>query len=252
MQRDRQSAEPHGRPSAAASAASRSRPSSASVELIRFARPKPGVNLLTIRGFSPNTSPEKLHQIFSECGLIDNLVIYKSDDRSRGSWATVQYFSSGECSLCLHSNNGRVVDGAFLSVYPMPSGTNRSQRPAEDVPQLSASKGIDMMNHFVGFSKWSHEVLSIRWQALQGVTANGQQRPAAEAVARVRVSCPGGVTIELEGVGTPGEGGQLGHAPKQAVTNALKAALCGLAIVRWPSGKVAVRLLPEPSVDAAG
>ena len=84
MQRDRQSAEPHGRPSAAASAASRSRPSSASVELIRFARPKPGVNLLTIRGFSPNTSPEKLHQIFSECGLIDNLVIYKSDDRSRG------------------------------------------------------------------------------------------------------------------------------------------------------------------------
>eukprot|EP00966_Prymnesium_polylepis_P168404 3893560-Prymnesium_polylepis.1 len=203
-------------------------------ELIRIARTPAGANLLTIRGISPHTSADKLHETFSECGLIDNLSIYRSDDRGADTYALVQYYSAGECLSCLHCNHGRIVDGRRLDVRK--TGTLRmTQRPADEAPQLAACKAIDIMNHFVGALRWSHEVLSLERLPLSAVAViNGQPQPEVRAVARVRVTVAGDVAIEREATGSsdgvacrsPGDAG--GAAKKAAVTNAVRAALQAL------------------------
>ncbi|KAL1500406.1 hypothetical protein AB1Y20_013063 [Prymnesium parvum] len=209
--------------------------------------PSEGANRVVVRGFPPKMTHEKLVRVFSECGLIATLVLYTPEDHTQMGYALVQYFSQSEFLQCIHMNDGRNIDGRQLHVYPLPADGKRDQALPEGVT-LPASKAIDMMNHFVGYARWSHEVLSVR---PLGAVSPGQSE--VQMSARVRVTCAGDVTIEQEGIGQ-GEGDSrdiVGQAMKKAVTNAVKAALSGLVILRWPCGKAVVRLLPDGSSSQA-
>jgi hypothetical protein len=113
------------------------------------------------------------------------------------------------------------------------------------------------MNHFIGFNCWSHSVTmveSVRASDLQdrAILQTAGCEKTAQAVARVCVVCPGGITVERQATGEGSSStafGAITRAHKTAVTNALHTALSSLAIVRWPSGKAVVRLLPGTEPD---
>jgi len=215
-------------------------------ELIRVAQhPQPGANWLGIRNISKSTSYEKLEACCREFGLVDTLVLNQDKD---GWWALVQYFSRAEAEDFQRSCDGRLLDSRQLRVSPVPAlAVTRTE-----VPRLRSARAVDMMNHFLGFHRWSHSITKHEsvpatqlpdgdavWGAVGDHTAH--------AMARVRVVCPDDIAVEREAFGTGSSHTAyeaLAYAHKAAVTNALHAALTCLAIVRWPSGKTVVRLLP--------
>lgn len=215
-----------------------------------------GSNLLVVQNISPLTSYEKLALCFSEFGLVSTIVLRCEDG---AQWATVQYFSRAECEAGKLCCDGRLLDNRRLRVYLLPPMEAGRSNP-HDAPVLRTSGAIEMMNHFIGFNQWSHSITQLEnlhaTDQVEAFVAETTKRGAkmARAIARVRVVCPGEVTVEREALGSSSSDAVCearSYAQKAAVTNALHAALACLAIVRWPSGKAVVRVLPSTNRGGA-
>ncbi len=232
-------------------------------ELIRLdRRPAPGCHMVSINALSPVTSYAKLRGCLEECGgLLDNLVLHRPD--STRQYAMAQFFCESDAERCRQQFDGRWIDGVRVDArrYNASGGRKRPRAlgsHAEGAPlALSISKAIDVMNHFVGCFGWSHEILELQPASLSrpdGGASGGSHQTTARHTARVRVRLRSGVEALGEGSGVgsgPSVGPALQQSKKSAVSNAVLHALGSLAIVRFASGKVAVRALGGGGAPAA-
>lgn len=240
------------------------------LEVIRLdRRPLSGHFCLSVNGIAPATNPTKLERCLREGGLLENLVIHRAPDRQ---WATAQYFCEADCEAVRQQCDGMVLDGRRINVAR--AGKLSSVR---GILPISASKAIDLMNHYVGFNRWSSEVVSLRRRDAANVgggdSEGGVGRRSGDNAfsACVRVMA-GGVIVEGvgdsdgvsegydEGVAFAAADGQPSMVPlvacarckKAAVTNALKAALGHLAIIRLPDGRVLVKVVESETGRQGG
>ena len=169
------------------------------------------------------------------------------------TWWHVQFFCQADCDRCRQQCDGIVLDGRRVALRRLTKGALSSNA---GVLSLSAAKAIDLMNHFVGFNRWSSEVVKL-WKPEAPESAAGR---SVAFSARVRVLVSGGVVVEgvSDSAATADAGDEGGPAAvgayatsarhkKAAVTNALKAALAQLAVVRFADGRTVVR-----AVEVAG
>ena len=264
-------------PNAAAAAAA------PTAELIRLDRlPSGWAHSVSIGRLAPSIDDERLAQVLSDCGgPVANLLLHCAPDRR---WATAQFFCEADAERFRTSCDGRPFAGQRIEVkrlYASRGGSSTAPTPAKRCPpgsaaptpalptqgdaalDMPASKAISVMNAYLGFGGWSHELLELTTEA-----DTGERAPTYKAKVRV---CARGTNVV--GVATSGGGASVGEASqvvseswqgagtrhcgllkKAAVTNALKAALQRLAIIRFPAnGKVAVRAIGpvETSDDLA-
>lgn len=238
-------------------------------ELIRLdVRPPAFAFMVSIDGISPITTYDKLKRCLAECGgLVDNLTLNRvldEHDQPTRQYALAQFYCASECERCRHELPMRYIDGNRVTVRRY-SGSAAATSGAA-TPRLTIAKAIDVMDHFVGFNQWAHELLELESAAPAYYDQRGAPRPpatgaelqvaaAAEQKARVRVHVrSSGLAVEGMAVhkAEPGGGGgaaaeslveRLAWTKKAAVSHAVLAALATLAIVRLPSGKVLVRRL---------
>lgn len=219
-------------------------------ELIRLdRRPTAWQFTVGVNGMAPTVTGDRLMQVASEGGgPVANCVLFQLPERA---WATVQFYCASDADRFQQQCDGRMLDGRRVEIGPLPESLK--SKPTNDAhlqdAGLPASKAIELVNHLLGFNGWTSEVLDI-------VPAPPPPPPSTDPGlprfrARVRVHLGG---VQAVGEGDTGELGaahqreqtHAGHAKKAAVTNALKAALARLAIIRFRSGKVVVRqLVPE-------
>ena len=216
------------------------------MELIRLdRRPLSGQFCLAVDGLAPSIDPAKLERCLRECGgPLENLIIHRAVDRQ---WATVQFFCEADCDRCRQQCDGMVLEGRRVAMRRLTKGALSSNA---GVLSLSAAKAIDLMNHFIGFNKWSSEVLEL-WKP----EAPESAASSCAFAARVRVFVSGDVVVE--GIGDSTASGDSGdecalaagaYSPsarckKAAVTNALKAALAQLVVIRFADGRTVVRVV---------
>lgn len=246
-------------------------------ELIRLDRP-PGDFCLAVSGLAPTLEISKLEGYLRELGggplwsIIDHVDSSNSDGRRR--WAMAFFYCESDAERCRRQCDGLVLSGRRLSanrLTKLRGGSSSSNHPAAAgrEPGIPASKAIDLMNHYVGFNQWSSEVLQLTTAVDDDHNSNNnganraEQGPMFVARMRVTIAC---AEIEVTAEATDGGFGSLPYAEsaaaaaadrsssaaqwerraqhkKAAVTNALKAALAKLAIIRLPCGKVVVRAL---------
>ena len=130
-------------------------------ELISLAhRPLAGENMRLVRNLSSKTLPERLRSCLCDMGLIDNVVLTRQEGRQ---WATIQFYSRLEAEACQRECDGRMIDGSRIRVTglaPSKAATEPSES-AKPLP-LSVDKAREVMNHFLGFSGWSHSITSTK------------------------------------------------------------------------------------------
>ena len=212
-------------------------------------RPGAGQHCVSIAGLAPGLDPSKLERFLRECGgPLENLIIHQSQYGERGSnFATAQFFCEMDRDRCVHNCDQRLLNGRWIQVTRQSKTGGWSSDGA--ILELPAAKAIELMNHFLGFNGWTSEILSLG--AVGEGTAIGFE---ARVVVRVASSDVESMASAVGDCGTcmaGAAGAEVGaRRKKTAVTNAVKAALARLAIIAFPSGKVAVRAIEMPA-DAA-
>jgi hypothetical protein len=242
-------------------------------ELIRLDR-RPGawLHCFNVNGVAPSVEADRLCKYATECGgPVCNFIMHTEAGGRR--WATVQFFCDSDAQRFCHNCNGRVVDGRRLEIRPLARTLTETAAAAADDGRgpvdVPAAKTVELVNHFVGFNNWSSQVLDIKQVEPAQTQPPPEQQPPPLAApppapnvptvptyrawARVVVA---GVTADGTGesngeVGCGSTSGtsahdraqRIGQAKKAAVTNAMKAALTTLVIIRLPTGKVVVRSL---------
>eukprot|EP00325_Prymnesiales_sp_UTEX-LB-985_P004762 CAMPEP_0174705396 /NCGR_PEP_ID=MMETSP1094-20130205/8640_1 /TAXON_ID=156173 /ORGANISM="Chrysochromulina brevifilum, Strain UTEX LB 985" /LENGTH=262 /DNA_ID=CAMNT_0015903557 /DNA_START=13 /DNA_END=801 /DNA_ORIENTATION=- len=223
------------------------------MELIRLdRRPLGGQFCVWVDGLAPSTDPAKLERcLIQRGGPLETLVVHQASDVQ---WATAQFFCEADCERCRQHCDGMVLDGRRVQVRRPTKGQRESSSMYNQ--SLSSIKAIDLMNHFLGFNGWSSEVLAL-WkpEAPDGVASSDIFS------ARVRVSVAGGIVVEgvsdsasTVDMAVGGGLADLAYAPsarhkKAAITNALRAALAQLVIIRFPDGRAVCRAV---EIDSGG
>lgn len=206
-------------------------------------------NCLQVGGISPRTSYEKLYARLSACGLLKQLQLHQNN---WGQFALAHFYSRAECESCRQQLDGCMLDERRLNVQRLNREFEGKLR-GQGQP-LKVCQAIDVANHFLGPTGWSHSVETLECQALRravppALTAEAQYR------ARVHVSGTGfHVTAEADGWATSDNERPWtaqGNARKAAISNALRMALSKMAIVRLASGKTLVQILQGTGSCAA-
>jgi hypothetical protein len=225
-------------------------------ELIRLDRPPPDF-CVSVSGLSPTLDLEKLESYLREMGgPLWSLIVHENGSGGGRRWAMAFFYCESDSQRALQQCDGLVLAGQRLSTRRL-TQLRGSNHPAAGREGIPASKAIDIMNHYVGFNQWSSEVLQVR-PAVNDELATGT--PTTDLfVARVRVIVAAAAGLEVTAEAIGGLESKL-HATgstaadqmavdwerraqhkKAAVTNALKAALAKLCIIRFANGKVVVR-----------
>lgn len=128
-------------------------------ELISLAhRPLAGENMRLIRNISSKTLPERLRSCLCDVGLIEKVMLTRQDG---GQWAMIQFYSRLEAEACQRECDGRMIDGSRIRVTDLAPSKAATEAPEAAKPlPLSVDKAREVMNHFLGFSGWSHSVTS--------------------------------------------------------------------------------------------
>ena len=259
-------------PTCSAAAAS----NSSAPELIRLDKlPSDWKHSVSINSLALSVKTDQLVDILRECGgPIANIVVHQAPDRQ---WATAQFFCESDATRFCQSCDGRALGGIRIGVRRLRVGSNYASSSSQATPgpmssqappgpqptgralDITALRAIELVNHYLGFDGWSHELLELSRVEEE---AGGENEPPPPPMtttttpyrARVRVHA-GGVVVSGTGVGgddatsdasqaAPSSFASGGRSHKAAITNALKAALQKLAIIRFPkSGKVVVRAI---------
>lgn len=246
-------------------------------ELIRLDKlPSDWKHSVSIGSLLSSVELERLSQALIECGgPLANLVLHKAPDRT---WATAQFFCDGDAERFRHNCDGRRFCGQRLEVKRLIvrsglvlGGSTPGPTPVTGAHALdiTASKAFELLTHYLGFDGWSHELVDIQPMPPgdRDGSFTGGSSGASSYRAHVRVhaggACvlgvgesghhPGEAASQVPAMHRPGEtaaggvGGErvmhVGHLKKAAVTNALKAAVRKLALVRFPGGKVCARAI---------
>ena len=230
-------------------------------ELIRLDRP-PADFCVSVSGLAPTLEVSKLNSYLIEMGgPVWSLVVHEGAGGRR--WAMAFFYCESDCERCRHQCDGLVLAGMRLSTQRL-TKLRSADHPAAGREGIPASKAIDLMNHYVGFNRWSSELLHVGPAA----DADGATSGTDLFMARIRVLVAGGLEVTAEGIGG-GIGSRLhaessaasqskpSKAPhtidwerraqhkKAAVTEALKAALAKLCIIRFPNARVVVRAVDK-------
>ena len=228
----------------------------APAELIRLDRP-PADYCLAVGGLAPALEVSKLEACLIERGgPLWSLLVHEDSSGGERRWAMVFFYCESDCERCRHQCDGLVLAGRRLSTRRLTK--LRSNHPAAGREGIPASKAIDLMNHYVGFNQWSSQLLHVGPAADERPSTCPPQ-PSVFA-ARMRVSVAGGLEVTAEAT----DGGirsdlhgessvtnvaveweRRAQQKKASVTNALKAALAKLCIIRLPNGKVVVRVVED-------
>ena len=198
-------------------------------------------------------------------GPVCNLLRYNTTAGAESrSWATVQFYCAADAERFQQQCNGRMIGGRRIEIGALPKSLTSSTGDEMERNQLPATKAIELVNHLLGFNGWSSEVLEIVAieDELQPPPPPQQQTRVQSFRARVcvRIGAVEAIGIgesgsDFQGSARPGDaagGSMVGHAKKAAVTNAVRAALAQLAIIRFRSGKIVVRPLRADGAAAAG
>ena len=221
-------------------------------ELIRLDRP-PGDFCVSVSGLSPTLEVTKLERYLRELGgPLWSLIIHEDPCGDSRRWAMAFFYCESDCERCRQQCEGLVLAGRRLSTRRL-TRLRGSNHPAAGREGIPASKAIELMNHYVGFNRWSSELLHVQPAANGDCAASGD----GLFVARMRIVVADGPEVTAEatdgGVGSRlcAETSMTDEAAvwerraqhkKAAVTGALKAALAKLCIIRV-NGKIIVRAI---------
>ena len=222
-------------------------------ELIRLDRP-PADFCVSVSGLAPALEVSKLTSYLREMGgPLWSLVVHEGAGARR--WAMAFFYCESDCERCRHQCDGLVLAGMRLSTQRL-TKLRGVDHPAAGREGIPAFKAIDLMNHYVGFNRWSSALLHLG----PATDADDATIPTDTFLARMRVVVDGGLEVTAEGIGG-GDGSRphaessaaehtsdwerRSHHKKAAVTEALKAALAQLCIIRFPNARVVVRAVDK-------
>ena len=228
-------------------------------ELIRLDRP-PADFCVCISGLSPTLEVSKLQNYLREMGgPLWNFVVQQedSDEDGKRRWAMAFFFCESDCERCRQQCDGLVLAGMRLNAKRATKLRGNSN-PAAGRESVPSAKAIEVMNHYVGFNKWSSELLSVE------LTEDRKQASAASPSdlysARIRLVVTDGPEVTAEATSGDFVGRtntqcsasslaadqeRRSHMKKASVTAAVSAALAKLCIIRLPNGKVVVRAVEK-------
>ena len=204
---------------------------------LRF-RPTGKAKTLILHALGARTDEKKIHTILTKFGLTDTVALH----RGKKNWALVSFVSSMDADTCIANLDRALIDGQTVRVRRW-----KEIRPNVYIP-TQAIQLVNIMNHFLGFSGWSHSVQGspyLRELRVPDVTSPNTKFEA-EFEARARVWGFG-----FDGIGHGGGAHSsedkceaVTRARKKAVTNALKDVLSRVVMERDAVGQVlSVRIM---------
>jgi len=177
--------------------------------------------------------------------------VWMHDDEQGAVWANVQFFSALDCERFLRQMTGCVLDQRRLQVQRL-----ELTRASSSALPTKPDQAIMLMNKYFTPLGWSSSVEGLRRVSLQQIDGC-DRRPGDGApdeaefeacyAARVAVQCRNAcVRGESRGRWTEATAaGAIRKAAKAAVSNAVRAALSQLAIVRV-GGNTMLEVIEDP------
>ena len=176
-------------------------------ELIRLDRP-PADFCVSVSGLAPALEVSKLTSYLREMGgPLWSLVVHEGAGARR--WAMAFFYCESDCERCRHQCDGLVLAGMRLSTQRL-TKLRGVDHPAAGREGIPAFKAIDLMNHYVGFNRWSSALLHLG----PATDADDATIPTDTFLARMRVVVDGGLEVTAEGIG--GGDGSRPHAESSA------------------------------------
>lgn len=229
-------------------------------EIIKFTIPTSS-SILYASNFPDNTSIESITELFSNFGLVYDIIPFASQSKhdseeinaqdnkniktsQNKSYYIIKYYSILSAKLAQKQLNGSSFQGRYLYVSFFKS---KNQFKAEEYP-LPIQKSIELANYYLGFNGWSSSIISLDRLIID-------QREDIESKQTLNI-CSYKCVIKhfykdgqcAFGVGESYEVGPdlietMSIAKKMAITNARKDAFKHTIIILLESGKVGLHLL---------
>ena len=217
--------------------------------MIQFKTPGQECRLF-INKINPKTTESEVLSMFNLYGLLYDFKLFSKESRPY-LYAFATYYSrfaatNAQNQLNRHSFHGTTITVMFadqLKKTNSETGKTYNERPPR---QLTLSKSIEVINHFVGFDGWISGVQILApIEEIQKVPGTTHYKGTYKCIVRFSFK-KDEISLDAIGYGTQ-EGNDMNmvieYGKKKAVTDAYKTAFSQMALVVLRSNKVAIHFL---------
>jgi len=207
-----------------------------------------------------DTTDSELQEVFSQCGLVNDIHKFNPDTLKRKSESAVPTTCVSVKYYTKHAARKATAELDQYLFGGIPCKILASKQTKDFTRELPFPKAVDVCNRFFGFNKWSSRIISMTKIEPEKEEELGEGQIRCYFECEVQISLKGGQTANGLGHGRfTGKNAPKVYevARKTALTDARKKAFAKIAIMVLTTGKVDVHVMeekkpPEPEQEEEG